>query len=62
MEPALSLSGVRSGNKIKWPPGAIIRGTKAWASPRLVRDREALGVEVRYDTSAVALSRTSAAA
>src|SRR2546427_5977063 len=57
MEPALSLSAVRVGGRITWPPGAIIRArhegvglSKTWFE--VARER---GVEIRYATSAVRL-------
>src|SRR5437867_4228616 len=57
MEPALSLSAVRVGGRIKWSPGAIIRArhegvglSKTWFE--VARER---GVEIRYGTSAVRL-------
>ena len=57
MEPALSLSGVRVGDRIKWSPGAVIRArhegvglSKSWFEIAQKR-----GVEIRYGTSAVCL-------
>jgi tricarballylate dehydrogenase len=57
MEPALSLSGVRVGDRIKWSPGAVIRArhegvglSKSWFEIAQKR-----GVEIRYGTSAVRL-------
>ncbi len=57
MEPALSLSGVRVGDRIKWSPGAVIRArhegvglSKNWFE--IARQR---GVLIRYATSAVRL-------
>ena len=57
MEPALSLSGVRVGDRIKWSPGAVIRArhegvglSKSWFEIAQKR-----GVEIRYSTSAVRL-------
>jgi tricarballylate dehydrogenase len=57
MEPALSLSGVRVGDRIKWSPGAVIRAqhegvglSKMWFE---IAGRR--GVEIRYATSAVRL-------
>ena len=54
MEPAVSLGGIRVGNVIKWPKGAIVRAkhegvglSKAWFD--IARTR---GIEVRYDTGA----------
>jgi tricarballylate dehydrogenase len=57
MEPALSLSGVRVGDRIKWSPGAVIRArhegvglSKSWFE---IAERR--GVEIRYATRAVRL-------
>ena len=57
LEPALSLSGVRVGNKIKWSPGAVIRAehegvglSRSW-----FEIAERAGVEIRYATSAIRL-------
>src|SRR5215471_16262158 len=57
MEPALSLSGVRVGDRIKWSPGAVIRArhegvglSKSWFEIAQKR-----GVEIRYNTSAIRL-------
>jgi tricarballylate dehydrogenase len=57
MEPAFSLGGVRVGNVIKWPKGAVIRAThegvglsRSWFA---CAERE--GVEVRYGSAATAL-------
>ena len=57
MEPALSLGGIRVGNVIKWPKGAIIRAehegvglSKHWFSTAEEND-----VEIRYETGAVSL-------
>jgi tricarballylate dehydrogenase len=57
MEPALSLSGVRVGDRIKWSPGAVIRAqhegvglSKMWFE--IAQQR---GVEIRYATTAVRL-------
>jgi tricarballylate dehydrogenase len=57
MEPAVSLSGVRVGDTIKWSPGAVIRArhegvglSAMWFT--IAQER---GVEVRYATGAVRL-------
>ena len=57
MEAAVSLSGVRVGNTIKWSPGAVIRArhegiglSAMWFKTAQERD-----VEIRYGTSAVRL-------
>ncbi|GBF27366.1 fumarate reductase flavoprotein subunit [bacterium MnTg02] len=54
MEPAFSLGGIRKGDVIKWPKGAIIRAehegvglSKHWF---LAAERD--GIEVRYNTGA----------
>lgn len=57
MEPAFSLGGIRIGNIVKWPRGAVIRAqhegvglSRAWF--QCAQDK---GVEVRYGAAAVAL-------
>ncbi|MBF8290846.1 MAG: Tricarballylate dehydrogenase, partial [Chloroflexi bacterium] len=57
MEPALSLSGVRVGNTVKWSPGAIIRARHEGVglSAMWFKVAEARGIEIRYGTSAVRL-------
>ena len=57
MEPALSLGGIRVGNVIRWPKGAIIRAvhegvglSKTWFETAADR-----GVEIRYRSGATAL-------
>src|SRR5688572_28412275 len=57
LEPALSLSGVRVGNTIKWSPGAVIRAehegvglSRGW-----FEIAERTGVEIRYGSSAIRL-------
>ncbi|HUP35125.1 MAG TPA: FAD-dependent tricarballylate dehydrogenase TcuA [Candidatus Limnocylindria bacterium] len=57
MEPALSLSGVRVGNTIKWSPGAIIRARHEGVglSAMWFKAAQAREVEIRYDTCAVRL-------
>src|SRR4030095_4307951 len=59
MEAAVSLSGVRVGNTIKWSPGAVIRArhegiglSAMWFKAAQERD-----VEIRYGTSAVSLKQ-----
>jgi tricarballylate dehydrogenase len=59
MEAAVSLSGVRVGNTIKWSPGAVIRArhegiglSAMWFKAAQERD-----VEIRYGTSAVRLNQ-----
>ena len=57
MEPAVSLSGVRVGNTVKWSPGAIIRARHEGVglSAMWFKVAEARGIEIRYGTSAVRL-------
>jgi tricarballylate dehydrogenase len=57
MEPAVSLSGVRVGNAVKWSPGAIIRARHEGVglSAMWFRVAESRGVEIRYETRAVRL-------
>jgi tricarballylate dehydrogenase len=59
MEPAVSLSAVRVGNIVKWSPGAVLRARHEGVglSAMWFDIVEALGVEVRYDTSAVRLTQ-----
>jgi tricarballylate dehydrogenase len=59
LEPALSLSAVRVGGRIRWSPGAVLRArhegvglSRAWFE---VAERR--GVEIRYDTGAVRLAQ-----
>jgi tricarballylate dehydrogenase len=57
MEPAVSLSGVRVGNTVKWSPGAIIRARHEGVglSAMWFKVAEARAVEIMYGTSAVRL-------
>ncbi len=57
MEPAFSLGGIRVGNVVKWPRGAVIRAqhegvglSRSW-----FRCAEKMGVEIRYGAAATAL-------
>ncbi len=57
MEPAFSLGGIRIGNVVKWPKGAVIRAehegvglSRAWFDCAQNR-----GVEIRYGAAATAL-------
>jgi tricarballylate dehydrogenase len=57
MEPAVSLTGVRKGNKIIWARGLVVRAahegvglSAAWFSTA-----KRMGVEIRYGTAVVAL-------
>ncbi len=58
-ELAHSVMGVRIGGKIKWPKGALVRTvhegvglSKTW-----FETAEAMGIEIRYDTSAMRLTQ-----
>ncbi len=57
MEPAVSLSGVRVGNTIKWSPGAVIRARHEGVGLSAMWFKIAAdhSVEIRYETSAVRL-------
>ena len=57
MELALSLSGVKVGNVIKWPKGAIVRAEHEGIglSTGWFRIAEEHGIEVRYETGATKL-------
>ena len=57
MEPAMSLGGIRVGNVIKWPTGAIIRAVHEGVglSRTWFDTAENHGVEIRYGTGAAAL-------
>src|SRR5262245_43482011 len=57
MEPAVSLSGIKVGNTIKWSPGAVIRARHEGVglSRMWFEIAETRGVEIRYATSAVRL-------
>jgi len=54
MEPALSLGGVRVGNVIKWPKGAIIRAVHEGVglSEHWFETAQHEGVEIRYESNA----------
>ena len=57
MEAAVSLSGVRVGNTIRWSPGAVIRARHEGVglSAMWFKATQARAVEIRYGTSAVRL-------
>jgi tricarballylate dehydrogenase len=57
MEPAVSLSAVRVGDKIRWAAGAVVRarGEGVGLSAMWFRAAERAGVEIRYDTAAVSV-------
>ncbi len=61
MEPAVSLSGIRVGNVIKWSPGAVVRARHEGVglSRTWFEIAERRGVEIRYGTSAVRLVQDS---
>jgi tricarballylate dehydrogenase len=57
MEPAFSLGGIRMGNVVKWPKGAVIRAqhegvglSRSW-----FQCAESMDVEIRYAAAATAL-------
>ncbi len=54
MEPAVSLSGIRVGNTIKWSPGAVIRAEHEGVglSRMWFQIAEQRGIEIRYSTCA----------
>src|SRR5437667_8649786 len=57
MEPAVSLSGIKVGNTVKWCPGAVIRARLEGVglSRMWFEAAERSGVEVRYATTATRL-------
>lgn len=57
LEPAVSLSGIKVGDTIKWSPGAVIRAQHEGVglSRMWFQIAESRGVEIRYATSAVRL-------
>ncbi len=57
MEPAVSLSGIKVGNTIKWSPGAVVRAEHEGVglSRMWFQVAEERGVEIRYETCARAL-------
>ena len=59
MEPAVSLSGIKVGNTIKWSPGAVIRARHEGVglSRMWFEAAERRGVDVRYATSAIRLTQ-----
>ena len=59
MEPAFSLGGIRIGNVVKWPKGAVIRarGEGVGLSSAWFLCAERNGIEVRYASAATALTR-----
>ncbi|MDX1431783.1 MAG: FAD-dependent tricarballylate dehydrogenase TcuA [Gammaproteobacteria bacterium] len=59
MEPAFSLGGIRVGNVVKWPKGAVIRarGEGVGLSSAWFLRMERSGVEVRYGCAASGLVR-----
>jgi tricarballylate dehydrogenase len=59
MEPAVSLSGIKVGNTVKWSPGAVIRArhegvglSRMWFTAK-----ERRGIEVRYASTAARLTQ-----
>ena len=61
MEPAVSLSGIKVGNTIKWSPGAVIRAQHEGVglSRMWFEIAERHGVEIRYATTAARLVQDS---
>ena len=59
MEAAVSLSGVRVGNTIKWSPGAVIRARHEGIglSAMWFKAAQEHDVEIRYGASAVRLNQ-----
>ena len=59
LEPAVSLSAVRVGDRVKWSPGAVIRARHEGVglSRMWFEIAEKHGVEIRYETSAVRLAQ-----
>jgi tricarballylate dehydrogenase len=59
LEPAVSLGGVRVGNRVKWSPGAIIRAQHEGVglSRMWFEIAEKHGVDIRYDTNALRLAQ-----
>src|SRR5215470_13758343 len=57
LEPAVSLSAVRVGDRIKWSPGAVIRAQHEGVglSASWFRIAAARGVDIAYDTGALRL-------
>jgi tricarballylate dehydrogenase len=57
MEPAVSLSGIKVGNTIKWSPGAVIRARHEGVglSRMWFETKERRGIEVQYATTALRL-------
>jgi len=57
MEPAFSLGGIRIGNVVKWPKGAVIRAEHEGVglSGAWFRHVENLGAEIRYGTAVISL-------
>lgn len=59
LEPAVSLGGIRVGDRVKWSPGAVIRAQHEGIglSRMWFEVAEKQGVEVRYETSAMRLTQ-----
>ncbi|MCP5150933.1 MAG: FAD-dependent tricarballylate dehydrogenase TcuA [Chromatiales bacterium] len=59
MEPAFSLGGIRIGNVVKWPKGAVIRAEHEGVglSTRWFAAAAEHGIEIRYGAAATALER-----
>ena len=61
-ELAKSVMGIKVGNKIKWPRGAIVRTVHEGVglSNTWFKTAEAMGIEIRYDTHVLELAQNSA--
>jgi tricarballylate dehydrogenase len=59
LEPAVSLSGVRVGDRVKWSPGAVIRARHEGVglSRMWFEIAERCGVEIRYESAVVRLAQ-----
>ncbi|MCH9046500.1 MAG: FAD-dependent tricarballylate dehydrogenase TcuA [SAR324 cluster bacterium] len=62
MEPAVSLSAIRFGDKVHWAPGAVVRARHEGVglSERWFEIMEERAVEVRYESGALALLQNDA--
>ena len=58
-ELALSVMGIRVGNQVKWPKGAIVRIVHEGVglSSTWFQTAEDMGIEIRYDTGAMRLAQ-----
>ena len=60
-ELAKSVMGIKVGDKIKWPRGAIVRTVHEGVglSDTWFKTAEAMGIEIRYDTHVLALTQSA---